>query len=677
MTQRATLLSIEIEAFRGFATAQEVRLDADVVLVSGGNGTGKTSLTDALAWVLTGRLPGLEARLKGERKGEDHVLNRYATGPARVRLLADLGDGPLEIERRGDALASELRIGGLDASRDGADRTLSRLLGFGDPGELDTGIHAWGILRQDAMRATLEQGSEQLHARLREILGLDLLARFELASREACTTLNRETKDARTELDDLRTRVTQAQHRVDDARKRDAERHAARAAVNARIARLASLPFEGVFLELTKSPELKDLATMGAALRELLNVFAEVRRHVDAAETELKQGPSKETVEALAKRLATAERRAREVEAAHAVSSRLAAAALELLSDQCPVCAQRIDQATVRAQLEQQLADAPTEPSTLDEARLELEDARGAVERAERLQRSATTAQERRDEALKRWRNALESSEHLTAPGAWRELSGLADARRGLEAVSQELREVYRELMQVEADPAVAAASTDLERLTAQEATLRQRVEALAQRHQSGEHLQKAATAASVEITGEALRAVEPAFAEVYDRLAPHPSFTELKMAHDVYYARGRTTPRVVDPVRGIEANPNLVCSEGQLNVIALSYFLALNLETERGGLPFAVLDDPLQSMDVINVLGFADVVRALRRRRQVVVTTHDRRFASLLERKLEPREQGITTLHLKFSAWDRLGPRIEVSEDELQHAPPLLESAA
>lgn len=65
-------------------------------------------------------------------------------------------------------------------------------------------------------------------------------------------------------------------------------------------------------------------------------------------------------------------------------------------------------------------------------------------------------------------------------------------------------------------------------------------------------------------------------------------------MAHDVYYGKGRTAPRLVDPVRGIEANPNLVCSEGQLNVIALSYFLALNLETERGGLPFAVFDDPL-----------------------------------------------------------------------------------
>jgi hypothetical protein len=73
-------------------------------------------------------------------------------------------------------------------------------------------------------------------------------------------------------------------------------------------------------------------------------------------------------------------------------------------------------------------------------------------------------------------------------------------------------------------------------------------------------------------------------------------------MAHDASSrwlttcTTGRAAPRRVSSTQfaGSRANPNLVCSEGQLNVIALSYFLGLNLETERGGLPFAVFDDPL-----------------------------------------------------------------------------------
>ena len=48
----ARLTSIEIEAFRGFADTQRFDLDADVVLMRGDNGAGKTSLIDGLLWLL-------------------------------------------------------------------------------------------------------------------------------------------------------------------------------------------------------------------------------------------------------------------------------------------------------------------------------------------------------------------------------------------------------------------------------------------------------------------------------------------------------------------------------------------------------------------------------------------------------------------------------------------------
>ncbi|MFW6173373.1 MAG: AAA family ATPase, partial [Elusimicrobiota bacterium] len=42
---------IKVEGFRGFNKKQEINLDADVVLVYGINGSGKSSLTEALEWL--------------------------------------------------------------------------------------------------------------------------------------------------------------------------------------------------------------------------------------------------------------------------------------------------------------------------------------------------------------------------------------------------------------------------------------------------------------------------------------------------------------------------------------------------------------------------------------------------------------------------------------------------
>ena len=53
------------------------------------------------------------------------------------------------------------------------------------------------------------------------------------------------------------------------------------------------------------------------------------------------------------------------------------------------------------------------------------------------------------------------------------------------------------------------------------------------------------------------------------------------------------------------------------------------------------ILDDPMQAMDVLSVLGFADLCRRIRSERQLIITTHDRRFADLLSRKLAPRGDG------------------------------------
>ncbi len=82
----------------------------------------------------------------------------------------------------------------------------------------------------------------------------------------------------------------------------------------------------------------------------------------------------------------------------------------------------------------------------------------------------------------------------------------------------------------------------------------------------------------------------------------------------------------------------------------ALTYFLALSWSSTTKALPFLLLDDPLQSTDDVNALGFSDLCRHIRTRRQLIVSTHETRLASLLERKLTPRAPGVRTKVLHFT---------------------------
>lgn len=666
------LVEMEVENFRGVAEAKLLPLDADVVIVSGGNGTGKTTLTDALRWVLTGELPGLAGRLKGERKGEDYVVSRYGTGPARVRLRAHVQGGVYDIERRGNASNSDVRVAPAGSAEADEPPGLASLFGFDRGAELSTAVHAWGILRQDSMRATLEEGSEALHRRLREILGLGALAEFEAAARETAQALSRQADLAREDLDKVVIELATARTELQAANLQEASRGADSAAARDRLSRIAD-PIAGVRVRLTEAATSSDVSAVGTQTSRLHSVALDLLQQL-AGFPVAESGPDLAGIDALRRDLATASAEFENLVARRDAQQRLVTAALELLGAHCPVCAQEIDESGVREDLSRRLDD--DDAASVDEIRRRVSLLRSDLDMAEANSRRREALAAARESALEGWRIALDAASGLEVPSDWRDATEFEPIAAALQEVRDALRATYRPLVALERDPAVATATARVGELEQREAATRVRAEDAARRARDADALRRAATDSGVEITERSLEALEPAFAEVYDRLAPHPSFTDLRMFHEVYYGKGRSAPRIVDPVRGIEANPSLVCSEGQLNVVALSYFLALNLETERGGLPFAALDDPLQAMDVINVLGFCDVARALRVRRQLIVTTHDRRFAALMERKLSPRELGHRTIHLRFTSWDRSGPHVEVSEPPFESIPPLLKAA-
>jgi len=73
----------------------------------------------------------------------------------------------------------------------------------------------------------------------------------------------------------------------------------------------------------------------------------------------------------------------------------------------------------------------------------------------------------------------------------------------------------------------------------------------------------------------------------------------------------------------------------------------------------------------------FGDLCRQIREQRQLIVTTHDRRFADVLVRKLAPRDTGQTLLVHEFQTWTRDGPVIETSRPERETVIRLLQQRA
>lgn len=239
-----------------------------------------------------------------------------------------------------------------------------------------------------------------------------------------------------------------------------------------------------------------------------------------------------------------------------------------------------------------------------------------------------------------------------------------------------ELGELGQASQRLAAATEVGETSQQAAQLRAEVASFRETEEArrhrtaeLARRQVDAKTFVDATTAARVEVGRERVERLQPLVADIYSRLDPHPSFKELGIEHDIYRARGMMSIVAKDPLTGSEEKPVLIFSSSQANVAALSYFLALGWTAGEAGVPFVLLDDPLQSMDDVNVLGFADLCRFIRMRRQLLLSTHERRFALLLARKLAPRRPEDKTIVLNFRSWDRSGPQVEVDYVPLQSA--------
>jgi DNA repair exonuclease SbcCD ATPase subunit len=352
------------------------------------------------------------------------------------------------------------------------------------------------------------------------------------------------------------------------------------------------------------------------------------------------------------------------------------------LSSECPVCQQSIDEEHVAAHLRLVLTGQGSDLASLADAartsRARLEEANAQLQTAKQRRvelEAQVAAAESIRAARAQWQESLAEivaetillnpdQAHRVGDGDRNALIDLRENADQLAGVADELASL---LSTSGLGEEVARQRARLNELQFTRNELKTRAAETSQIAEQAKAMASAATSSVAAVTARRFETLQPLVDDIFKRLDPHPAFTTLGFELGVAYRSGFADPFVRDPESDVSGDPLLVLSSSQSNVAALTYFLALSWAAGDAGLPFLLLDDPLQSMDDVNALGFADLCRHLRLRRQLVVSTHDRRLASLLERKLLPREAEEQTRVLRFTGWDRTGPTIESSEVEYE----------
>ncbi|MGY5798312.1 AAA family ATPase [Rheinheimera faecalis] len=138
----------------------------------------------------------------------------------------------------------------------------------------------------------------------------------------------------------------------------------------------------------------------------------------------------------------------------------------------------------------------------------------------------------------------------------------------------------------------------------------------------------------------------------IYRKIDPHPAFKKVEFKADFDSDKPGLNIVVSDEEGGV-ISPILYFSAAQTNILSLSVFLAnaLHAKDDEGNpVDVILIDDPIQSMDSINILSTIDLLRSicLQFNKQIIISTHDENFFGLLQRKIPAQIMGSKFLQLE-----------------------------
>jgi energy-coupling factor transporter ATP-binding protein EcfA2 len=633
---------ITVQAFRGYPSRADVVLSGNVVLLSGENGSGKTSLTEAFEWVMFDSIVRKErSKTRGEYQGSSWIRSVHAAPEAETYAEITLSKG----DRR-HVVRRVLAGNGTELTIDGSPASDVRALG------LRTEAAFRPFLGQCEIQAVIDSEQQSRWEQLSAILGFVAFGQLRERLQRLRTDAERDARVRR-----LRERVTRAVQPLTPAGQDPLAQ--APLGLRARAAGFLGLDTDAAEWESIRYIAQKELDALLVKDRRPTGLNALVIGSRDV-------GPEAARTAAAVNHLAT---RAEEHRAWHEANRQgaFAAQGLELVDPNepttCPFCAQptlrdaRVavlqDHATrttgpvpadPRPELRNGIAVlVEAGPLNPDAVSLLLESLGDAPESTilQEAQAEQALLDALRDRAGRLVDAALAAYETASRPDR--------DAR-GLSAIVTELVAAVEEIGQRHAAlrAQVEAANLELtQRFSGLSDDDKERIRALQMAVLLGENgsaveaawrlrnlqeqlklLVTALEAAEKERMASALRTLSADIARYYEELSPGH---HIKISGIAVRDSKHRQAALAATSHGTPVNPVTMFSEAEGNCLGLSLYFSQRVDRNPGW-SMIMLDDPVQSMDQGHEEGLINLLARVSRDRQVIVMTHARRFASQVE---------------------------------------------
>ncbi|MGZ0043065.1 ATP-binding protein [Paenibacillus ottowii] len=147
---------------------------------------------------------------------------------------------------------------------------------------------------------------------------------------------------------------------------------------------------------------------------------------------------------------------------------------------------------------------------------------------------------------------------------------------------------------------------------------------------------------------------------KIFSRINSHPVYNHINFNKEYRHRSYRLLILVLTGYleNQTQANATYIFSSAQINSIALSFFMAMGLHQQWSSLQLMGMDDPIQSMDEINVLSLIDLIRLFMEKydKQFIISTHDYSFYQMMLKKF--RNQDIAVI--EYEGYSEKGPLIK-----------------
>lgn len=201
----------------------------------------------------------------------------------------------------------------------------------------------------------------------------------------------------------------------------------------------------------------------------------------------------------------------------------------------------------------------------------------------------------------------------------------------------------------------------DVQKLEQRVNDLQEKVDGIKASRRLAKRLNQAARKETRNVIGNLIKAHEPLINNFYHQVNPHPRFTTIRFVPKSIPGRGGGNAVFIEAIDDFDQkviNPSLTFSSAQLNVLAISIFLAIHTNQAWCKLDTILMDDPIQNMDDLNILSYIDLIRRIRKNKQIIISTHDDNIYRLMRRKFQP-SKGEQLICYEYKTFKVNGPEI------------------